>query len=29
LRSSERLHKRNKFFNPAAVPHGSSDPCVL
>src|SRR4029077_9811843 len=30
LRSSERLHKRNKFFNPAAVPHGpSGDPCVL
>jgi cytochrome c peroxidase len=29
LRSSERLHKRNKFFNPAAVPHGSADPCVL
>jgi cytochrome c peroxidase len=29
LQSSERLHKRNKFFNPAAVPHGSADPCVL
>jgi cytochrome c peroxidase len=29
LRSSERLHKRNKFFNPAVVPHGSADPCVL
>src|ERR1700676_4228838 len=29
LRSEERLHKRNKFFNPAAVPHGSADPCVL
>src|SRR6202158_1638146 len=30
LRSGERLHKRNKFFNPAAVPHATSaDPCVL
>src|ERR1700731_839400 len=28
LRSEERLHKRNKFFNPAAVPHANADPCV-
>ena len=30
LRSGERLHKRNKFFNPSAVPLATSgDPCVL
>jgi cytochrome c peroxidase len=30
LRNSQRLHKRNKFFNPKAVPHASNaDPCVV
>jgi cytochrome c peroxidase len=29
-RNSERLHKRSRFFNPGAVPHGINvDPCVL
>lgn len=28
-RSRKQLHKRNRFFNPAAVPQANVDPCVL
>ncbi len=28
-RSPKQSHKRNRFFNPAAVPQASEDPCVL